>query len=743
MSSLNPFWEYLTPVTSRASLASVSETPTRSFTYQSAGRPVRNFNLIPSSDDDLQSQTFLPRATDPSVRTRNPILTENPSKSSSRSSSRAARSLPPKYEYSSWPSAAKYSLSSSYQDEPCPKFPLTKAVILPAFIIIVPMTFLIGALFGLILGYRVKSDKSLFTQVSNSHLLENRGVFLVNYSATRIVFVASWASTMAPLLAGFIMNLHSFQSALVMTRSSSGFDQHDLPTPYQYSLLVGLCLASIGRLWRFFSYSAGKDVVIPPVLRRAARMLSLTLFLACVVFAADSAVHYTTSTIAFDRVSVSSEKLSYGRGLSEACLTLNRSENFGLPCSRNGLVAMNDYDTFARGQNEIFFLNHGISNESEILLVDQPGDNDTIQAAVIIPQHAILSTYRDYRAETVGVVTTCEPITNQCEWTDGGSNDNYSQFNCSDHFWGILGKMVQIDTTGRTVEDPDVPPLAYKPGSAVQYAYFQDADLNVPYDSAGDLGPIMEDSDLINPVYFGFAARFAAVSQRAGVNMSSDPGVHQGLTATYDVILKCQYTTSSVDYSWVNSSAYINEITPSPNGTLAELFHGYNPAGSFSSFDNDVQDLFLQAVLSENTQQLADAFANGYSKRVLGVIGPFLSARENLQEQNRTPLLVAKVPKLPLAFLVACCLGYVVLGITSVVVACRALGKLDVRDVAFRFSLPALALYAFRDRTTDEVALKPADGGHPVFDEKKITSETMRVAVEGDPRNGFSLKSLV
>lgn len=605
------------------------------------------------------------------------------------------------------------------------------------------MSLLIAALFGLIFGYRVKSDNSLFPQVSNSHLLGNRGVFLVNYSATRIVFVASWASTMAPLLAGFIMNLHSFQAALMMTRSSSGYDQHDLPTPYQYSLLVGLCLASIGRLRRFFSYSAEKDVVIPPVLRRAARTLSLTLLLACVVFAADSAVHYTTSTIAFDHISVPHENMSYGRGLSEACLTLDRSENFGLPCSRNGVVAMEDYNTFAMGQNEIFFLNHGTSNVSEIRLVDQPGDNDTVQAALIIPQHAILNSFRDYRAETVGVVTTCEPITNQCQWVDGRSENNYSQFNCSDNFWGILGKMVQIDQTGTAVQDPDVPPLAFKPGSAVQYAYFQDADLNVPYDSVGDHGPLMNDSDLINPVYFAFAARFAAVSQRAGVNMSSDPGVHQGLTSNFDVILKCQYTTSSVDYSWVNSTAYINEMNPSPNGTLAELFHGYNLAGSFSSFDNDVQDLFLQAVMSQNTQQLAESFANGYSKRVLAVIGPFLSARENLQEQNRTPLLVAKVPKLPLAFLVACCLAYVVLGITAAAIACRALGQLDVRDVAFRFSLPALALYAFRDRTTDEAALKPAAEGHPVFDETKITGETMRVAVEGDPRSGFGLKSLV
>jgi len=616
------------------------------------------------------------------------------------------------------------------------------------------MTFLIAGLLGLIFGYRVDSEHSLFIDVSNSDILRDRSVVLVNYSATRIVFVASWASTLAPLLAGFVMSLDSFRTALIMFRSSSGADQANLPTPYQYSLLVGLCLASIGRLRRYFSYSGEDDVVVPPILRRAARTLTLTLFLACVVFAADTAVHYSTSTIAFDQISISNNKLAYGRALSQECLTLSRLDNLGLPCSRNGITAVDDYDTYTAGQNEIFFLNHDTSSTSKIILVDsdpQKGRNSSAQVALLIPQPSTLSPFRDFRAETAGVRMTCEAVTNtQCNWTDGVlGEETFSQFNCSDNFYGILGKMANFDDSGHVIDDPNVPILATKPGSVIQYAYFQDRGLNIPYDAVGDLGTFLNDSQLINPVYVAIAARFAAISQRAGVDMTLDPGIHHvGTTANLDLVLNCQYTTYAVDYSWVNSTARVNKMTPSPNGTLAEIFHGYNLAGAFSSFDNDLADSVLQAALSTDSTELAETLANSYAKRIMAVIGPFLSSRENIAEQTRSPLLVARVPLAPLALLVAACLAYVGLGVASAVVAHRSLRAVDVRDLALRFSLPALALHAFRDPLTDAAAVQhdsesATHSSHRVFDETNIRAERVRVGVSGAPKLGFELRSFI
>jgi hypothetical protein len=367
------------------------------------------------------------------------------------------------------------------------------------------------------------------------------------------------------------------------------------------------------------------------------------------------------------------------------------------------------------------------------------------QVAILIPQSANLSPFRDFEATTTGVITTCKAISSQCNWTSSGPGSYYSSFNCSKGFWGVLGQAANVSTTNQGVffDDSSVPPLGFKPGAALQYGFYMDEDLNVPYDSGGNLGPFMQDAALINPVYMGVAARFQITAQRAGVNMSSDPGVYQGPTSYIDFTLQCQYTTYLVDYAWVNSTAKINSMKTSPNGTLAEIYHGYNIPGSANSFDNDLQDFVLEAALQPSPRDLANKFANSYSPRVLSVIGPFLSSRENLQEQIRTPLLVAKVPKVPLAILIAGCCSYIIFGVFSAIFAYKALRAVDVRDIAFRFSLPALGLHAFRDIGVEKAAKVDPDSGHRIFDEALIKTETTRVAVEGTPRDGFAMKSLV
>ncbi|OAG40308.1 hypothetical protein AYO21_05399 [Fonsecaea monophora] len=754
MASTNPFWSFATPFTDgmphahSRRLSSVLDHDSHIRMSSSDGARI-NTQTTP---DSAWSQASFEEVD----FTYNPSKSKNTARlddaASIRSGSWPRRS-------GNWPLTEKYyALSSAAHDLRCPRWTLWKAVLLPTSTIILPMALLVAGLLALIFGYRVRSEDSLFEEVSNSHALSDRAVVLVNYSATRIAFVASWASTLAPLLASFIMNLSSFQSALLMYISSTSPQQQDLPTPYQYTLLVGLCLASIGRLGRYFSYAKEDGVIIPPALRRAAQTLTLTLVLACIVFGADTALHYTTSTINFDQISVSPLSHSYGYGLSSTCLALNRSDNFGLPCSRNGQLAAADYNAYVASQNEIFYLQHGISNVSEVRLVDIPSDkpanatsSGAAKVALLIPRSTGLSPFRDFQAYTTGVITTCEPISNLCNWTSGGPGNYYSQFNCSENFWGVLGKSPNVSDTGMLVDDSSVPPLGFKRGAALQYSFFMDKGLSINYDSSGSLGPFVPDSELINPVYVGVAARFQSTAQRAGVNMSSDPGIYQGPTPYLDFTLRCKYTTYLVDYNWVNSSAKVNSLTPSPNGTIAEVFHGYNIYGSYDSFDNDLQDSMLAAALQSTLQQLADTFANSYSSRVMSVIGPFLSSRANLQEQTRTPLLVAKVPKAPLAILIAGCLCYIVFGIVSATLAYGALRAVDVRDLAFRFSLPALGLHAFRDDNTERDAvdvdtIRTVDGVEEerrVFNETKITRETMRVAVEGEPRTGFVLKSLV
>jgi hypothetical protein len=292
---------------------------------------------------------------------------------------------------------------------------------------------------------------------------------MIDFSVARLVFVASWASTLATILGGFIMTLWSFKIAQEIRNASVDGKRYDLPTAYQLSLLVGLELASSDRLRRLVSYSHKSQTRIPPVLRQAALMLTLGNLFSVAVLIGDTALHYTTSTVPFDRISVSKHRSEFGRGLSQQCLELNRTENGGLPCSINNQLARENFTAYTVSTNEIEFLRMNTSTQSEIRILPKqlPARGDV---AAILPQTRTLSPYIDYRGSTIGVATQCKLISEKCNFKVGGPSDYYSYFNCSANFWGILGKAPLISELNTKTQDPNVSPLAFKPAPNVQYA---------------------------------------------------------------------------------------------------------------------------------------------------------------------------------------------------------------------------------------------------------------------------------
>ena len=292
---------------------------------------------------------------------------------------------------------------------------------------------------------------------------------MIDFSIARLVFVASWASTLATILGGFIMTLWSFKIAQEIRNASVDGKRNDLPTAYQLSLLVGLELASNDRLRRFLSYSHKSQTRIPPVLRRTALILTLGTLLSVLVLIGDTILHYTTSTIPFDQISVSKHRSEFGRGLSQQCLELNRIENGGLPCSLNNQLAFENFTAYTVYENEISFLQLNTSTQSEIRILPKqlPARGDV---ATLLPQTTTLSPYVDYRGSTIGVATQCKLISEKCNFKVGGPSDFYSYFNCSANFWGVLGKAPLISELNTKAQDPNVSPLAFKPAPNIQYA---------------------------------------------------------------------------------------------------------------------------------------------------------------------------------------------------------------------------------------------------------------------------------
>jgi hypothetical protein len=641
------------------------------------------------------------------------------------------------------------------------------ALIWPAMIITFPIALLCGVLLGMIYGYRVRSEPSLFSTINDEQLNAPHGYLLINYSATRLVIIASFISTLAPILAGSIMLLWTFPIAQSMRIASSTSQYSQLPTPYQLSLVIGISLASHQRLWRYYEYMLSRTrSTIPPILHKTAGMLTCAVLLAVAVFVTDTYLHYTTQTIDFDQIAIVTQPTNmFSRALSKFCLDFNRAENGGLPCS-----LASDPNAVAE-QNEIFHLQHNSSSASEIRFVHTDnllhGD-----VALLVPQSQSFSQDVDFRASTIGVSSQCISISTDCEMRYDTQYSYHTLFNCSDNFWGVLGKSPNIsEVDGTFYPTPYVPPLGYKPAPNLQlvaslhtmsflltvfvrYSFFADQDLHTIYNSVGydtetdqPTSPnqtSIPDVDLLNPIYLAFAGRIPALFESAGSTLNEDPGIfassEPGAPNYADFVLRCSLTTYEVEYSWVNGSIEDVSLSTSPNGTLLEIFHGSQSYIQVTGGDHDLQDYLQQAALQNTSNTFATAFANLYSTKILSTIGAYATGQTALQEQTRTRLLVAKVQVSALGALVGCSLAYTVLGIGLAISASRA-SSTDVRDIAAQLSLPGLTAAAFGKKAYVSEYGRASNGA--VFNEKLTRRETSRVVVDGSPQHGYEFRVYV
>lgn len=331
---------------------------------------------------------------------------------------------------------------------------------LPTLFVILPLTLLAATLFGLVVyGWQNIGQQSLFAN-ETVFLPAKSGFILVNISNSWLLSLASVSSTVAGLMAPSVMMIQMYLNAQAMQDSSVAAQNalgttRNLPTPYQISLILGLSSGNPERLWRFEKYSRATANEVPPMMRRTALILKLCLLLSLAMFVADQCLHYTTTTVQIDQATAMETVSSFGRGLTQECLSMSREQNYWEPCS----VDFN-FNTFQRetAQNQMFFLQQGTSNVSNIEVVDavrQPGADMAMLFAADVESNL------DYRTSTIGVSAQCVPISSKCAMMKSGATGSYTSFNCSENFWGILNKD-PASSTNISFVDPDLPPLAFK-----------------------------------------------------------------------------------------------------------------------------------------------------------------------------------------------------------------------------------------------------------------------------------------
>jgi hypothetical protein len=118
----------------------------------------------------------------------------------------------------------------------------------------IPLVAFSALLLGLVFHYQV-IPKSPISSSFASAATADPSVVYVDFPATTLIIVASWSSTMAPLILPFLLTLVSFPVSRTLIQASQSGDRTRQPTPRQYALILRIMSnASLSALWSCITY---------------------------------------------------------------------------------------------------------------------------------------------------------------------------------------------------------------------------------------------------------------------------------------------------------------------------------------------------------------------------------------------------------------------------------------------------------------------------------------------------------
>ena len=153
-----------------------------------------------------------------------------------------------------------------------------------ASVLILPMLALVVVLMALVYTHIMPDNSSTYSTEHKINIPLG-AAYYVNYSATRLVFIASASSTLSTILISSAMILFSFLLAASLVKKSDAESTPGLPTPFQLELLIRTIDGRLTVIWAWLRYafsSKKRRVQIVPDLWKAVIMLLALVILACV-----------------------------------------------------------------------------------------------------------------------------------------------------------------------------------------------------------------------------------------------------------------------------------------------------------------------------------------------------------------------------------------------------------------------------------------------------------------------------
>ncbi|CZS99954.1 uncharacterized protein RCO7_01693 [Rhynchosporium graminicola] len=374
----------------------------------------------------------------------------------------------------------------------------------------IPMSLFSALLLGLIFYFKVSSPLSGSPELQLPGAPTHDNVIYVNISATTLTTVASWSSTLAPILVGCAISLISYPVANRILRAGQSGKTGELPTPFQLGLMLKMSTSgSPQSLWNWV----------------------LTL-----VFAADTWFHFTTKSINLTQVYPTTSVLNTSVGLIPTCYNVNRTYQGGCTLNQGGSAT---------------FLMHGqqaqnvVANLSTTMRVNTIASGKDIFTYVGNPPKAALSNI-DYQSHTWGLKTQCTPVTSQCVNASRSSVGKYLDYKCP------------FAMEGRVSTDADA---AFQ--NQFQMAYFTNSRASINYTGT---------TSLANPYYFASLALVNQNIGRSPL-LINDPEIANSGHGASVIAVFCNTTVYDILYTSLNNTISLFDIKPA-NSTLTNIIAG-------------------------------------------------------------------------------------------------------------------------------------------------------------------------
>lgn len=353
-----------------------------------------------------------------------------------------------------------------------------------------------------------------------------------------------------------------------------------------------------------------------------------------------------------------------GRGLSPFC-----QQTFAASMVATGDASSEQGQciVFSEAQTDVSSLRNSsigysvVSNSSKVhQLVQYDG--------FMLPVPASLPSNTDYVAATFALKTTCKPINNVCNVNPvNGSYSCSGGYNLAGSYYSGLSSS-QYKHSAYKLQFTD-PALSGGVNCSTPNCWNQ---TNTALKGHFVLQSTIETSELMdNPAW------------------SNDPNaLAMGTSGAMLYVLGCDYYAYNVNYSLVNASITdVKIVSPLDLRTFFNLNYPMQ-----AGLGNDFLKYQLTPLVARSASviEIADGFSAIFSQALLGLSAGVLSGRTALAQQERSSILVAKIPKALLWVNVALPFSFALLGLTILFWALIGHGGEGGKEVKERMSLQGL-----------------------------------------------------